>query len=272
MLSLFCAILVISCFGSDDDNPQSQLPTVSTAEISGIANTTAGAGGTVTDDGGSAIITRGVVWSTAENPTTADNKTSDGTGVGSYPSVLTGLSANTTYYIRAYATNSGGTAYGNQRSFTTTNVPAEGTTVEYIVDVETIFGTRIYNPAGDDHRVCHEVAHAKFDMDPYARSYTVHFFDLMRTLYGSTTPEPFPDLTYSFAADAGIEIIYAGTFDGTWTYLTDYYSIGNAGAVTRDTQANKLYCNLSWCAGEGVCNGPDPCHKFTGKAKITVHY
>jgi len=95
------------------------LPVVTTTAASGISSVAASAGGNVTDDGGGTITARGVVWSTAANPTTADSKTSDGTGTGSFASSLTGLVAQTTYHIRAYATNSGGTAYGSDVSFTT---------------------------------------------------------------------------------------------------------------------------------------------------------
>jgi uncharacterized protein (TIGR02145 family) len=60
-----------------------------------------------------------VCWSTSPNPTTADNTTSDGTGAGSFASALTGLTADTTYFVRAYSTNSEGTSYGQNVSFTT---------------------------------------------------------------------------------------------------------------------------------------------------------
>jgi len=73
----------------------------------------------VTSDGGSSVTARGVCWSTSQNPTTSNSKTTNGTGLGTYTSNITGLSPNTTYYVRAYATNSQGTAYGEQRTFKT---------------------------------------------------------------------------------------------------------------------------------------------------------
>ena len=76
-------------------------------------------GGYITDDGGAAITARGVCWSTLANPTIADNKTEDGTGTGSFSSSLNGLTADTTYYLRSYATNAAGTYYGDEQSFTT---------------------------------------------------------------------------------------------------------------------------------------------------------
>ena len=94
-------------------------PTVYTTEVSEITSNSASSGGNVTSDGGNPVTARGVCWNTSANPTTADNKTSDGAGTGSFPSSITGLSAATTYHVRAYATNSGGTAYGHDISFTT---------------------------------------------------------------------------------------------------------------------------------------------------------
>lgn len=98
---------------------QIQLATLTTSSVSSITATTAVSGGNITDDGGGDIIARGVCWATTEDPTTSDNTTSDGTGTGSFTSNITGLTAETTYYVRAYATNSAGTSYGNQVSFST---------------------------------------------------------------------------------------------------------------------------------------------------------
>jgi uncharacterized protein (TIGR02145 family) len=96
----------------------STVPTLSTTAISSITSTTAISGGIITSDGGSSVTERGVCWSTISNPTTTDSKTTDGTGTGSFTSSLTVLTPNTSYYARAYATNSAGTAYGSEESFT----------------------------------------------------------------------------------------------------------------------------------------------------------
>ena len=94
-------------------------PTVTTTAISDIDKNTATGGGNVTADGGATVTARGICWSTAQNPTIDGSHTTDGTGTGSFTSSMTGLTANTTYYVRAYATNSAGTAYGEAVSFTT---------------------------------------------------------------------------------------------------------------------------------------------------------
>lgn len=94
-------------------------PSVTTAAVSGISSGSATSGGEVTTAGASAVTARGVCWNTSGNPTLSDNYTTDGSGTGSFTSNLTGLAPSTTYYVRAYATNSYGTAYGNQVSFQT---------------------------------------------------------------------------------------------------------------------------------------------------------
>ena len=100
---------------------QVNLPTVTTNAVTNITETTATCGGNVTSDGGATVTARGVCWSTSENPTVSNNHTNDGTGTGSFISSITGLSPGTTYYVRAYATNSAGTAYGEQRTFSPWN-------------------------------------------------------------------------------------------------------------------------------------------------------
>lgn len=95
------------------------IPTLSTTEVTSVTGTTAVTGGTITVTGGADITERGVCWGTEPNPTIEGSKTTDGTGDGAFTSNLTGLAGLTKYYVRAYATNSAGTAYGNEFEFTT---------------------------------------------------------------------------------------------------------------------------------------------------------
>lgn len=99
------------------------VPTVTTTAASKILVTTASSGGNVIAWGGDTITARGVCWNTTGTPTIADNKTENGTGIGTFTSILAGLTQNTTYFVRAYATNSVGTGYGNQITFKT-QIPA----------------------------------------------------------------------------------------------------------------------------------------------------
>ena len=98
---------------------QAILPTINTLEVTEITPTTAISGGNLISDGGTSIYSCGVCWSTSVGPTTSDNKTTDSYSIGPYSSHISGLAANSTYYIRAYATNSVGTSYGEQKSFST---------------------------------------------------------------------------------------------------------------------------------------------------------
>ena len=102
------------------------LPTVTTNYVTDIKATTATCGGNITSDGNGTVTARGICWSTNPNPTINDNKTNNGSSIGSFTSNLSNLASQTTYYVRAYATNEVGTAYGEEKSFTT--LPIEGTT------------------------------------------------------------------------------------------------------------------------------------------------
>lgn len=98
------------------------IPVVTTTNVTGITQIDAASGGNVTNDGGAEVKSRGVCWNTSSNPTTSNSKTSDGTGSGSFTSNISPVTPGTMYYVRAYATNSVGTGYGNEVSFTTNPV------------------------------------------------------------------------------------------------------------------------------------------------------
>lgn len=128
LLLCICLLSTVSCGPSEEPEPPN-LASVSTNAPSAITQTSAASGGSISDDGGAAITARGVVFSTTLNPTVSDNKTTNGSGLGSFTSTINGLTANTQYYLRAYATNSVGTAYGNLVEFTTLSTTASLTTL-----------------------------------------------------------------------------------------------------------------------------------------------
>ncbi len=126
IISLFTVLIIVtitltynSC-SKKEETPANTAPVLSTKTASEVTSSTATCGGNVTDQGSSSVTVRGVCWSTSSNPTISDPHTDDGNGTGSFTSNITGLTANTSYYVRAYATNSTGTGYGNQISFATT--------------------------------------------------------------------------------------------------------------------------------------------------------
>jgi uncharacterized protein (TIGR02145 family) len=98
----------------------STVPTLTTTSVTNITINSARSGGDITSDGGSPVTARGICYSTDQNPTIANTTVNAGTGTGSFVANMAGLSSGTTYYIRAFATNANGTAYGQQISFTTT--------------------------------------------------------------------------------------------------------------------------------------------------------
>lgn len=104
------------------------LPTVATSSVTDITETSATCGGNVTANGGANVTARGVCWSTNQNPTLSNSFTTNDNGTGSFTATLTDLTASTTYYVRAYATNSAGTAYGEEVNFTTAApaIPVDG--------------------------------------------------------------------------------------------------------------------------------------------------
>jgi uncharacterized protein (TIGR02145 family) len=119
ILLLGTAIYLPSCKKEEaSPNP----PVVATTNVSEITQTTALIQGIVKDDGGDAITAKGICWSTSPNPTTSSDKTIDVSGSNSFTSSLSGLTANTKYHVRAYATNSAGTSYGNEFTFKTNDI------------------------------------------------------------------------------------------------------------------------------------------------------
>ena len=100
-------------------DPAVTVPTVTTSQVMNITQTTATGGGNVTDDGNATVTERGICWNTSHNPTIYNSNASGGMGMGDFIAEMTELIPNTTYYMRAYAKNSVGTAYGEEISFLT---------------------------------------------------------------------------------------------------------------------------------------------------------
>ena len=129
------------------------VPSLTTRELLNITNTTATGGGSITNDGGSSITAKGICWNTSPNPTTTDSKTTDGTGTTTFTSFITGLSANVTYYVRAYAINSTGTGYGNQQTFTASSTSntlpvVTSTSVTGLTMVQATFNAEVNSQGG----------------------------------------------------------------------------------------------------------------------------
>jgi uncharacterized protein (TIGR02145 family) len=180
----------------------------------------------VTSDGGAAIIASGVCWSTSENPTTSNSKTTNGTGLGTYTSNITGLSPNTTYYVRAYATNSQGTAYGEQRTFRTLTA----SDIEYGSFTDSRDGI-VYKTVtiGEQVWMAENLAYLPSVVGPATESYTDPYYYVygydgtsVATAKATTNYQTYGVL-YNWPA--ALEACPDGWHlpsDGEWTTLTDY--------------------------------------------------
>ncbi|MGF2413517.1 hypothetical protein [Ferruginibacter sp.] len=129
-LSIFIATVLLilsSCKKGGDTTPTptpGAVPVLTTTVISNITSNSAQSGGTITSDGGTTVTARGVCYSWLAAPTITDNKTSDGSGTGTYSSTMNNMVSNHGYYVRAYATNANGTGYGNEIYMQTSAVPS----------------------------------------------------------------------------------------------------------------------------------------------------
>ena len=113
LLLIILSVLIINFCTKEE------VPILTTSAITNIISTSATSGGTITSEGTGTVVARGICWSTNIEPTIADNKTFDGAGAGTFTSNMSGLNGSTTYYVRAYATNSAGTGYGINMAFVT---------------------------------------------------------------------------------------------------------------------------------------------------------
>ena len=152
--ALIMGLLVLSnsCKKDDPKEDAGLKPVVTTTKATDITQTSVVSGGSISDDGGAEITVRGVCWGTNETHTINDNKTEDGQGKGNFTSQITDLTSNTTYYVRAYATNSAGTGYGEAISFKTLEgktLPVLTTTdVTEITPSSAVSGGNITNDGG----------------------------------------------------------------------------------------------------------------------------
>lgn len=178
----------------NEDNPNATLPVISTVDLSAMTGTSVQSGGNITSNGGARITVSGVCWGTTESPTTADSKTTNGPTDGPFTSTANNLISGVQYYLRAYATNSAGTAYGN--------------TLAYMPDSRTItdIDGNIYTKIAIGGQV-----------------WTLE--NLRVTHYRNG--DPIPDLTTNDAANAEHRAVYGRLY--TWYDITDSRNIAPEG-------------------------------------------
>ena len=166
--------LTISCKKEDPEGDNLVISNIATLDVTEVTATTAISGGDIIDDGGTEITQKGVCWSTTTVPTIYDSSTNDGNNSGDFSSHVTGLSNNTTYYLRAYATNSKGTAYGNEVTFKTQNVFSGETVI-------ITGGSFQMGGIEEDEQPIHNVTVSSFKMSKYEIT-NLQFIDFMNEI------------------------------------------------------------------------------------------
>lgn len=245
-----------------DGGNMSLLPTVSTMGVTAITATTAVTGGNITDDGGSAVIARGVCWSTSHNPTTAGNHTSDGEGMGSFTSNLTGLTAGTTYFVRAYAINGNGTKYGDEVAFSTS--------VPFVCGTNTVsdYEGHIYNTVqiGDQCWMKENMRATKYSDGTYITKASVTQESSSTRYYYDPGQAANYGYLYNWPAAKGPLSVSANNqgicptgwhvpSDGEWTQLTQYvgsqsnYLCSNSSSMI----AKALASTTGWYSSTSTC-------------------
>ena len=206
-LTFFTFVSLLVLVGLFHGCKKATIPELTTAAITEVGLTSAKSGGTIIADGGEEITAKGVCWSTNTAPTIDDPKTADGTGSAAFISNIVGLDEGTTYYVRAYATNDVGTAYGNELTFTTNEVTgAVLTTTEAtnITSTTATVGGNITDAGGG----------------------TI----IARGVYWGTTPNPTVNKTTNGASTGSFTANLTGLTDGT-TYYYRAYATNSSGTT-----------------------------------------
>lgn len=227
---------------SDEDYVDPTLPTIASVSVSSITQNDALAKCNITNSGSGDVTSRGVVWSTKPNPTVdLSTKSDNGSGTGEFTAVLSGLSEFTRYYLRGYATNSYGTAYSNEISFTThyggttQNLSSAETANSYIVTGENIYKFKAVK--GNSNESVGEVATAEVLWESFGTNESISPKDLINgVVYQNES------IIFSSTSRKGNALIAAKDKDGNilWSWhiwLTDTpaeHSYSNGAATLMD--------------------------------------
>ncbi|MFZ4521896.1 MAG: FISUMP domain-containing protein [Bacteroidales bacterium] len=203
---------------------------VHTSECSEVTQRSMMIGGEVADEGGSPVIRRGICWSTHEFPTVDDDTTLNGSGYGEFTSFVSGLSPNTRYYLRAYATNNAKTGYGEQEIDTTKVF--SGAPVTSLPVMSACPGSNIDIPVEVD---------GFFNIGSF--TLTLHYNSTMLTYLGGTNTAAFPGLTFNGSVPGEVTITGSSTTsitypDNTVLFNLHFYYSGGAPALTWDENGN----------------------------------
>ena len=256
--------------GDGTDSTQAFLPTVTTSAIADITATSASCGGAITADGGADVTARGVCWSTTPNPTIDDSHTTDGLGIGTFTSNLDNLTENTTYFVRAYATNSVGIAYGNEVSFTTeadTFTCGTDTVVDYDGNVYSTVQIGIQCWMAENLRTSHysngtaialsssssSTVPRRYNPDGNASNVSTYgyLYNWSAVMNGSATSNTNPSEVQGICPNS-----WHVPSDAEWTQLTDYVSSQSQYLCSDNTEyiAKALASTMGWVAISNQCS------------------
>ncbi len=255
------------------------LPILTTNTISNITAISAVGGGSITDDGGFAVTSRGICWSISPNPTTEDSKTIDGPGLGDFTNNLTSLDVNTNYYVRAYATNSAGESYGVVKSFKTLDGIPEFTT-DSIRSVTATSAT-LYGNIIDNGGL--EILEKGFCWNTSTNPTLENNFQIVAgNSLGSYNSSITNFTVYTtYYVKTFVKNIY-GTFYGNQQYFTTGYApISDFSANKTDVSVNELISftdqsannptSWAWDFGDGnISTQQNPSHSYTTSGLYNV--
>ena len=248
-----------------------QLPTIVTNSVTGITAHTAVCGGEVTSDGGAEVTERGICWGTNANPTISNSHTSAGSEMGAFSATMGGLSANTTYHVRAYATNEAGTAYGSDKEFTTLEGGGGGDAPEGAIN-----GLFTINDNGD------KVYFSRGNLQYQASTNTWRFAENQWDYVGTQTPDDFGNVggTVAGSDNSNISQTLSGWIDlfgwgtsgwnngnlyyqpydtewleGIWNPCDYGYGYGPTDGVNYNYGLTGDYANADWGVYNSISNG-----------------
>lgn len=217
-------------------------PLVTSGSVSNLSSTTATISGTVTSDGGSTVTTRGICYNTTGTPTTADDVVASGSGTGAFSSNISSLTADTTYYWRAYATNAEGTVYGTEYSFTTKNIITQWGQSFTTTSAGTLFKVSLYLKETLGSSSTATVKIYSDDSNPDAVLATA-----TKTVTGSTYS--WYDFTFNLAVDATTTywiVLDTPFVVGVRHIFWGYNTVGTYGDLAYSTDGS------TWAAGSGA--------------------
>lgn len=230
------------------------LPNLTTNPISDTTAITAISGGNIISDGGNPIISRGVVWSTETAPTVQlTTKTTDGLGNGQFTSKIEGLRKNTKYYLRAYATNSAGTAYGNELIFTTNDIDISNGLIGYYP-----FNGNVNDESGNN-RHGSLLSGVTLTSGKNAQNNTAYFFNGINGLNsGISLPLSLPAIDYSISLWFQInDTVKVGQNSAQTIICMEPYT--TFGVVFNHPYAlGKMMSCIGNSKGWSICSNPNP--------------